>query len=343
MLRPRLRVALVLPLLALSTGCAKTAPTPECPPCAETEAGPENPTKTDARSPAADATPLRIELDDGHSLHAWVLEPPADQAPGLEPDQAQPARAIVLVHGRTWSSAPDFDLRIGDDPRASLAHRLTLAGYTVYGVDMRGYGGSERDPSGWLEPERAADDLGATLAQVRDLEGAPPDLLGWSYGAIIAQLAVQRHPDAARSLVLYGYPRDPRARTPERPATLDEPAPAKATTEPAVRSDFLVPGTDEALIAAFVEHCLRADPVRTDWRAIHEFNALDPAAIPVPTLLIHGAHDPIAKPAWQAALFSGLRVEDRQWVVIPKADHAAHFEQPEAFDRALLGFLAPND
>jgi pimeloyl-ACP methyl ester carboxylesterase len=34
-----------------------------------------------------------------------------------------------------------------------------------------------------------------------------------------------------------------------------------------------------------------------------------------------------------------MRVEDRQWVVIPNADHAAHLEQPARFMAALASFL----
>ncbi|MCA9659984.1 MAG: alpha/beta fold hydrolase, partial [Myxococcales bacterium] len=277
---------------------------------------------------------LEVRADDGHRLRLWQLEPPA-AAPGERP-------AILMVHGRTWSGLPDFDLRVGDDRRRSLMHALAERGWATYALDLRGYGESERDASGWNTPDRAAADLVAALALIREREGAAPDLLGWSYGALVSQLAVQRRPDAARKLVLYGYPRDPAAlREAPQPGANDPGEPPRArTTEAAARSDFITPGSiPEAAIAAFVEAALAADPVRADWRSTEQFASLDPQAVTIPTLVIHGVGDPIARATWQGALFSGLATDDRQWVVLPGADHAAHLERPAAFRRALLAFL----
>ncbi|NVB40605.1 alpha/beta fold hydrolase [Pseudenhygromyxa sp. WMMC2535] len=247
--------------------------------------------------------------------------------------------AILLIHGRTWSSAPDFDLRVGDDRSRSLAHNLAAAGYAVYGLDLRGYGQTKRDASGWLEPDRAVEDLAAATAVIREREGEAPDLLGWSNGALVAHLYAQRHAEGLGKLVLYGYPRDPDVRAAEAPKS-GEPARAKTTAE-AARSDFITPGTmPEAAADAFVEQALAADPVRADWRSLQQFDAIDPAALTSPTLVIHGVHDPYAKQLWMAKLFTRMKVEARQWVMLPNADHAAHLEHPEAFTRALLAFLA---
>jgi pimeloyl-ACP methyl ester carboxylesterase len=319
------------PALALALlGCP--SPT-ECPPCttpaldstpaAHTETSPGDPPKAESAEPEA----LTITADDGHPLRAWRLEA-----------QGPSRGAVVLLHGRTWSGLPDFDLRVGDDRSLSLMQRLREHGYTSYALDLRGYGGTERDATGWLEPKRAAEDLAATLAYVREREGAAPDLLGWSYGALISQLCVQQHPEAARSLILYGYPRDPDARTPVQ-TSKGEP-PRKPNDEAAAASDFITPGTisDEA-IAAYVKASLAADPIKVDWRAIHQFDALDSAKVTIPTLVIHGVDDPIAQPLWQAKLFTRLEQPDKQWVVIPKSDHAAHLEQPARFVAAVIGFI----
>ncbi len=344
-------LALSLPLsLAIPLGgCAGSAGdgaqgAAECPPCAEAEAGPGG---AAAAGPSSDGTialprPAAIDLraDDGHRLRLWQLK-------GQGPTPAVGAeQAILLLHGRTWSSLPDFDLRVGDDPRLSLMHALASRGVATYALDLRGYGETERDPNGWNEPDQAAEDVAFALAEIREREGRAPDLLGWSYGAIVAQLALQRHPEAARKLVLYGYPRDPTA-TREAPAAGDNagertPAapPRRPNTAKAAASDFITPGSiSDAAIAAFVEAALAADTHRADWREVDQFFALDPAAIKSPTLVIHGVHDPIARPAWQAALFQGLRVEERQWVVVPGTDHAAHLEAPELFMRSLVAFL----
>ncbi|EDM75450.1 hydrolase [Plesiocystis pacifica SIR-1] len=329
-------------VLATAAGCPQGEAPDDCPPPqtkpdsmpAADEAPPAQPGPGPAEGtlPVAEAaTTIPLVADDGHALNLWSLGP-------ADPSQAR--GAVVLVHGRTWSSVPDFDLRVDGDPRLSLAHNLAAAGYVVYAVDLRGYGESERDATGWLDPERAADDLHAAMKLVAEREGKAPDLLGWSMGALVSHLDLLRHPEDARKLVLYGYPRDVDARYP--PSDADAEPERAPTTQEAARSDFITKGSiSEAAITAYVDASLAADPVRADWRHFEQLHALDPAALVHPTLVIHGAGDPIAKPLFQAKLFTRLTVPERAWVVLPDTDHAAHLERPEAFVAAVLGFLQP--
>ena len=319
-------------LLLTASACSQAREV-DCPPPNETASVASSPAETETPEPEPEwqSSPeaLSVRADDGHELRLWALMPPGESSE---------RRAILLLHGRTWSSLPDFDLRVGEDPSHSLMHALASRGVAVYALDLRGYGGTTRDASGWAEPDRSAADLFAALELIKQREGEAPDLLGWSLGSLVAQLTVQRHPESARSLVLYGYPRDPDTRT----AVVDDGGgPAKQpNTEAAAKSDFITAGTiSDAAIAAYVTASLAADPVRVDWRKMQQFDALDPAAITVPTLVIYGVHDPIAKQLWQAKLFTRMRVEDRQWIVLPNADHAAHLEHPERFLEVLESFL----
>lgn len=332
MARPTLPFALIL---TATLACSRAPTTTDCPPAstdtkhANHDAEDPAPTEVEPEPvlPAAEA--LTVSADDGHALRLWSLAPADKQA-----DRP----AIVLVHGRTWSSLPDFDLRVGDDASLSLMAELARLGFATYALDLRGYGGTQRDASGWLTPDRAAADLTAALAFVREREGKPPAVLGWSFGALVAQLCVQRSPEAASALILYGYPRDPDERSKESEPS-GEP-PREPNSKAAARSDFITEGTiSEQAIAAYVEASLAADPIRVDWSAGHQFNALDPAQVKIPTLVIHGVGDPIARQLWQAKLFTRLQVPDRQWVILANADHAAHLEQPADFIRALLSFL----
>jgi pimeloyl-ACP methyl ester carboxylesterase len=59
--------------------------------------------------------------------------------------------------------------------------------------------------------------------------------------------------------------------------------------------------------------------------------------IGVPTLVIWGAKDGIVSPAYGRAY--AKRIKGAKFVAIPKAGHLPHVEQPEAFRRALAGFL----
>ena len=71
---------------------------------------------------------------------------------------------------------------------------------------------------------------------------------------------------------------------------------------------------------------MAADPVRMDWRHDTEWNALAPESVHVPVLLLQAELDPLARTDAHARLFTRLGTFDRQWVVIPKGDHAALLE-----------------
>jgi alpha-beta hydrolase superfamily lysophospholipase len=275
-------------------------------------------------SPAVAAQRVRHEvMADGHPLAVWEKSPPAAVA------------VILLVHGRTWSTVPDFDLQV-EGEELSLMDGLVEMGVAAYGVDLRGYGGSPRDASGWNTPGRAADDVAAVLSWVRARHpGAPVHLLGWSLGSMVSQLAAQRRPELVDRLVLFGYPYRPGATLAVEEPTGDPPR--QPTTAEGAASDFVTPGSiSRQAIDAYVEAALAADPVRTDWTRSHEWNELDPARVTVPTLLIDGEHDPLTSAEALTALFDGLGTADRAWVVVPGGDHAAFLERPRPYFLAAL-------
>ena len=271
--------------------------------------------------------PLEVRADDGHALALWHKAPPA------------PRGAILLLHGRTWSARPNFDLQVPGTPR-SILDALAYAGYAAYALDQRGYGASKRDASGWLTPERAVGDVVAAAALIHARHpGLPaPTVVGYSQGSLIALLTAQRHPDAFSGLVLYGFPGDIDVPRPADPGT---PRPARtATTAKAAASDFVVPGAaSPTVIEAYVTQALAADPVRSDWRHTEQFR-FDPTQVHTPTLVLQGAADAYLKPEALARLFVRLATPDRSWVVLPDSDHAAHVEDAQpAWVRAILDFI----
>jgi pimeloyl-ACP methyl ester carboxylesterase len=112
-------------------------------------------------------------------------------------------------------------------------------------------------------------------------------------------------------------------------------------TAEAAASDFIIPGSiSQAAIDRYVEAALEADPVRVDWRRLHEWSELDAASVTVPTLLIQGEQDPIASTEAHASFFSEVDAADREWVVVPGGDHAAFLETPRPyFLQALVSFM----
>ena len=259
---------------------------------------------------------------DGHAFALWEKSPP------------DPQHAVLLVHGRTWSSLPDFDLTTAPVD-LSLMNALVDAGIAAYAIDMRGYGATPRDATGWLTPYRAAADLigvlgwlNARLAQGVDA-AVKPHLFGWSYGSMISQLALQRaaqrQEELAAGLILFGYPI--RRGISKEPAATDRAAPARANTATNAASDFITPNSiEQAYIDEFVKRALAADPNRADWRQLRQWRDLDGRKIRVPTLLLQGEFDPLAKRRAHRRLMRRLATTDKQWVVIEQGDHAAFME-----------------
>lgn len=267
-------------------------------------------------------------IADGHPIALW------------EKSASNADEAILLVHGLTWSAIPDFDLQVeGED--LSLMDGLVDEGYATYAIDLRGYGQTPRDDSGWLTPDRTAKDLKIVLEWIAKQKdwAAKPHLFGWSLGSTRSQLLAQRHPELISSLILYGYwldddqvfPKDEDDIVPKR----------KTNTAENAASDFITPGSiSQKAIDSYVAEALKADPIKADLKSRDDYNELDPAKVTTPTLIIRGQHDPIAPPDRQAKLYMRLGTGHKQWVTVPNSDHAAHLETPRPyFIRALVSFI----
>src|SRR5262245_40455375 len=244
------RPSLWLLWIALA-GCAPAPATP-----AANASGPG--TAAPVTAPPAAPERLVVTADDGFQLTMWRKAP------------AQPRRSVLLIHGRTWSGRPDFDLQVPGESR-SFMDALVAQGYAAYALDLRGYGATPRDASGFLTPDRAAADVAAALRTI----GNRPVLFGWSLGSMVPQLTAQRTPELMSAVILFGYPGDPDRKVPDHP---DPEAPARTpTTAKGAAEDFIAPGMiSQRAIDAYVKAALASDPVRTDWRHDTEWNALAP-------------------------------------------------------------------
>jgi pimeloyl-ACP methyl ester carboxylesterase len=103
------------------------------------------------------------------------------------------ARTLVMMHGATFSSASLFDVAVAG---ASFMDVLAQAGYDVWTVDARGYGGSSRPAEMLRAPEEGAplvtartavEDFGTAVDFIcRHREISRVNVLGMSWGATIA-------------------------------------------------------------------------------------------------------------------------------------------------------------
>lgn len=191
---------------------------------------------------------------DGHPFAVWASRP------------AHPGGSILLVHGRTWSARPAFDLHLSHENRSVLA-RLSAAGYAAYAVDLRGYGETPRDSSGWLTPRRSATDVEGVLRWIatQNPQDAAPILVGWSRGSRIAAMVATRGKVPLSALVLSAYTYDPNVDG--QPVPPDS-TPARArNTAKAAASDFKTPAVaTQETIDAFVTTSLATNLVRVDLK-----------------------------------------------------------------------------
>jgi pimeloyl-ACP methyl ester carboxylesterase len=105
-------------------------------------------------APASSWAAAKLEqftvMADGHPLALWARQ------------VSRPQGVILLIHGRTWSSLPDFDLQVPGE-RRSVMQALNEKRYSAFALDLRGYGKSPRDATSWITPDRAARDVSAAL------------------------------------------------------------------------------------------------------------------------------------------------------------------------------------
>jgi pimeloyl-ACP methyl ester carboxylesterase len=262
---------------------------------------------------------------------------------------------ILLLHGRTWSSVPVYHLLGGPSYKAtgvesrSLMEALLERGLQPYAMDFRGFGGTPQDDSGHVEPSRCVEDTKCVLKWIAQRHGieetmpadTKPALLGWSQGALIAQLVAQKTNRRYLSKLilyasiydpLYRYPRDPLYRAGDDSNTTTTTT-STATTSTIIMNhydsaieDFTVEGTippDSA--RKFAEAALLSDPIKAIWKHTYQFNNIDPARVQVPCLVVAGDQDPYAPMHVQENLFCNLgRDSDRTWSILSGCDHAVH-------------------
>jgi len=234
--------------------------------------------------------------------------------------------AVVFVHAATGSS------RVWEYQRPAFSGR----GFRVITYDRRGFGRSTVDPSG-PQPGTGADDLRALLDY---LKIDRVHLVGTAAGGFVAWDFALSFPEHLRSLVVassIGGVQDEsylelgrRMRPPEfaaMPPDIRELGPSYRASNAAGWEKWKE-----------LEHTARPNgtPPAQTFRNRVTFAALE--TIKVPTLLLTGDADLFAPPAIMRMF--AARVKGSQSTVIAEAGHSAYWEQPDAFNKAVLDFIA---
>ena len=238
---------------------------------------------------------------------------------------------VVLIH------ALGLDWRQWRDQIAALAPtRRAIA------LDLRGHGQSDRPPGPYSLGQMAEDVYGLIEA----LGVAPTDVVGLSLGGMVAMELALRHPRAIRRLVLADttseYPRAAREQFEERARTAETegmaplvagvperwftPEFARAHPETVAEIQRIVGANDPAAYAAA---CRAVGTVDCTSRL---------GSLGCPTLVVVGDQDPGTPPA--AARRLREAIPGARLVVIDGASHLSNVGRPDAFNTALLEFLA---
>lgn len=250
----------------------------------------------------------------------------------------QPAQGTILfVHGSSMASQPTFDLQVPGRPDSSVMEWFAARGFDTWSMDNEGYGRSDKHRPINCDIANGADDLAAGTQYILAKTGASKLLVyGISSGALKAALFTERHPERVARLALdafvwtgEGSPTlaERRKRLPEFAATNRRPI-----DRAFVRSIFARdhPGTaDEATIEAFAEAIVALDdsvPTGTYVDMCSKLPLVDPAKIPVPTIIMRGEYDGIAAFDDLLAFFRRLPNPDKQFTVMAGISHAS-FQQ----------------
>jgi len=270
---------------------------------------------------------------DGLRIHLWQK-----CLPGQETAAAQAGKVALLIHGSTWSGRPDFDLQVRD---YSLMDFLARNGYDVWAIDIHGYGKSDKTDKDWSDTASAALDLGCALDYICGLRKiSKVDVLGWSWGTMIAGLYVADHLDRIAKLILYGNVWK------GRPGWKRIPAPQKpyrTNTDAGARSDFIPGQFEQDVVDAYAQVALKTDPQSPNGALVDSSTKLpmvSPERIAVPTLIIRPEKDFVSSPEEMLEFFGKLKTADKSYVCLPEGGHAIHLEKGHhRFQQVVLAFF----
>jgi 3-oxoadipate enol-lactonase len=217
--------------------------------------------------------------------------------------------------------------------------------YRVVTIDNRDAGDNEPETA----PYTIADMAGDALALLDGLGIPRADVVGHSMGVAIALRLVLDHPDRVDRLILVsGAAAEPTPDGTARPVT----PPSRDTwiadpRERARKRSVAVVGPGyfdtrpeqlETVVAQERDNRITYEGMVRQLQAMSgEFSRPDLGTISVPTLVIHGDHDPLVPLARGETL--GTEIPGAHLIVLPGVGHRPFVERQDEFVRAVRGFL----
>jgi 3-oxoadipate enol-lactonase len=250
---------------------------------------------------------------------------------GEENAEKQAKPWLVFSHSLACST------RMWDGQIAAFKDRFRVLAY-----DTRGHGQSAA-PKGPYTLEGLADDLAALL---RELRIQKAHFVGLSMGGMIGQTFALKYPGVFQSLTLADttsrYPAEAAAMWQDR-IKIAETKGMEPLVQPTLERWF-TPAFRKSQPQALekIATAIRSTPVAGYAGCCHAIPKIDVTSrlreLALPALVICGEQDPGTPPAMAREIAQNL--PGAKLALIPQAAHLANVEQPEAFNRALGGFLS---
>lgn len=291
-------------------------------------------------------------LVDGPWQHEFVASGGSRFHVAVAGTESRSAPLVLLLHGY-----PEFWWAW----RAQIP-ALADAGYRVAAMDVRGAGGSDKPPSGYGVPARAADVAGV----VRSLGRERAVVVGHGTGGTLAWAMAALHPGTTTAVAALASPHPARMRLRGRAAfttaalralaylqvpTLPERALAQGDlVERTLALGAAAPLPQDAVelytsvmripfaahsAAEALRWAVRSTP-RMDGR---RFGTALRRPLDVPALQLQGGRDGIVRPE-RADLDAVALAPDLRYELIPDAGHFLPEEAPERVNQVLLEWLA---
>jgi len=241
------------------------------------------------------------------------------------------APPVLLLHG-LGSAGGDWLLQFGP---------LAQAGYRVLAPDMRGFGRSSAPPV--VTVQAMAGDMVLFLER---MGAVPAHVVGISMGGTVAQQLALDHPEMVRRLVLVNTFARLRPQSLSgwlyflaRAALSNLVGPERQAEMVARR---LFPRPDQQLLREnIVRRITQTNPCayRSAMRSLMRFDVTGRLGeLRMPVLVVTGAEDTTVPPPVQRALAQGI--PGARHVVVEGSGHGIIADNPDAFNRILLEFLA---
>jgi 3-oxoadipate enol-lactonase len=242
----------------------------------------------------------------------------------------------------------------GEGPVVTLSHSLACSlemwdeqaralrdRYRVLRYDTRGHGRTSAPPGPYTLPQ-LAEDARALLAALGIGE---THFVGLSLGGMIGQVLALQHPALVRSLVLCDttsrYPAAAAGAWEERIRAVRAGG-MEAVVEATLGRWFTAPfRARRPEVAARVAGLIRSTPVEGYVGCARAIPAIDVtdrlATVTCPALVIVGEEDPGTTVEMAREIHAAL--PRAELAILRRASHLSNVEQPEEFNRVLVGFL----